>query len=163
LGACSQEAEGRAGTANSPDSVIREETSCTRHLSLPSLLLSYGSQCRQRAAMHKNLSFAQKLLAYDPPSGVTRTSIGGLQSRSGRTGPGKRGLQTRSFVWQTSCTRNLSLVTLASILLYKHLPFAQKLPAYAPPTGATRTSIGGLQLRSGMTGRESEFSRLGHS
>ena len=32
-----------------------------------------------------------------------------------------------------------------------------------PPSGATRTSIWGLQPRSGRTGRESEISRLGHS
>jgi len=32
-----------------------------------------------------------------------------------------------------------------------------------PPSGATCTSIGGLQPRSGRTGRESELSRLGHS
>ena len=30
-----------------------------------------------------------------------------------------------------------------------------------PPSGVTRTSIGGLQSRSGRTGRESELSRLG--
>jgi len=32
-----------------------------------------------------------------------------------------------------------------------------------PPSAATRTSIGGLQARSGRTGQESELSRLGHS
>jgi len=52
------------------------------------------------------------------------TSNGGLQSRSGRTGQ-----------------ENLPL-------------FAQKLPAYAPPSCATRTSIGGLQARRGRMGRE---------
>jgi len=31
-----------------------------------------------------------------------------------------------------------------------------------PPSGATRTSIGDLQSRSGRTGRKSELSRLGH-
>jgi len=65
-GACNQEAEGRARKTNSPDSVIREQTSCMRHLSLPSLLLSYGSQCRQRTALHKHLPFTQKLPAYTP-------------------------------------------------------------------------------------------------
>jgi len=39
----------------------------------------------------------------------------------------------------------------------------EKPAAYAPPSGATRTSIGGLQPKSGRTGRESELSRLSHS
>ena len=66
LGACNQEVEGRAGKAIPPDSVIREQTSCTRNRPLPPLLFSYGSQCRQRAALHKHLPFAQKLPAYAP-------------------------------------------------------------------------------------------------
>jgi len=66
LGTCSQEAEGHAGKASSPDSAIREQTSCMRNWLLQSLLLSYGSQCRQRAALHKHLTFAQYLQAYAP-------------------------------------------------------------------------------------------------
>jgi len=31
---------------------------------LPCLFLSYGSQCRQRAELHKHLPFAQKLSVY---------------------------------------------------------------------------------------------------
>jgi len=64
LGACSQEAEGRAGKASFPDSAICEQTSCMSKRPLPSLFLSYGSQCRQRAELHKHLPFAHKLPAY---------------------------------------------------------------------------------------------------
>ena len=64
LGACSQEAEARAGKASFPDSAICEQTSCMSKRPLPSLFLSYGSQCRQRAELHKHLPFAQKLSAY---------------------------------------------------------------------------------------------------
>jgi len=66
LGTCSQEAEGRAGKANSPDSVIRRVDVMHTPPAVASLLLSYGSQCRQRAALDKNLPFAQKLSAYAP-------------------------------------------------------------------------------------------------
>jgi len=61
LGACSQEAEGRAGKASFSDSAICEQTSCMSKQPLLSLFLSYGSQCRQRAELHKHLPFAQKL------------------------------------------------------------------------------------------------------
>ena len=64
LGACSQEAEARAGKASFPDSAICEQTSCMSKQPLPSLFLSYGSQCSQRAELHKHLPFAQKLSAY---------------------------------------------------------------------------------------------------
>jgi len=66
LGACSQEVEGQAGKASSPDSVIREQTSYMRHWPLPTLFLSYGSQCHQQPALYKDLSFAQKLPTYAP-------------------------------------------------------------------------------------------------
>jgi len=39
----------------------------------------------------------------------------------------------------------------------------QEACSIRPPSGATRTSIGGLQSRSGRTGRESDPSRFGHS
>jgi len=167
LGACSQEAEGRAGKASSSDSTIRKQTSCTRHLPLPSLLLSYGSQCHQRAALHKHLSFAQKLPAYAPPSGATRTSIGGLQSRSGR-----KGLESELSRLGHSYGRRHARATCRCV----PAPFVWKpvsptsstgqesaFRSIRPPSGATRTSIGGLQSRSGRTGRESTLSRLDHS
>ena len=60
------------------------------------------------------------------------------------------------------CMVDVMNTTLFSMLLYKDLPFrSQKFPAYAPPFGVTRASTGGLQSRSGRTGRESELSRLG--
>jgi len=58
------EAEGRAGKASIPDSAICEQTSCISKRPLASLFLSYGSQCRQRAELHKHLPFAHKLSAY---------------------------------------------------------------------------------------------------
>jgi len=64
LGACSQEAEARARKASFPDSAICEQTSCMSKRPLPSLFLSYGSQCLQRAELHKHLPFAQKLPPY---------------------------------------------------------------------------------------------------
>jgi len=64
LGVCSQEAEGLAGNASFLDSAICEQTSCMSKQPLPSLFLSYGSQCRQRAELHKHLPFAHKLPAY---------------------------------------------------------------------------------------------------
>jgi len=64
LGACSQEAEGQARKANSADSAICEKKSCMSNRPLPSLFLSYGSQCHQQAELHKHLPFTQKLPAY---------------------------------------------------------------------------------------------------
>ena len=45
LGACSQEAKGQAGKAKSPDPTICEQMSCISDQPLPSLFLSFGSQC----------------------------------------------------------------------------------------------------------------------
>ena len=64
LGACSQEAEGLAGKANFPESVICEQMSCISNQPLPSLFLLYGRFCHQRAELHKHVPFAQKLPAY---------------------------------------------------------------------------------------------------
>ena len=64
LGASSQAAEARAWKASFPDSAICEQTSCMSKRPLPSLFLSYGSQCWQQAELHKHLPFAQKLSAY---------------------------------------------------------------------------------------------------
>ena len=113
LGTCRQEVERQVGTTSSTH-FICEKTSCIINQSLPSLFLSFGSQCWQQAALYKHLQVVRaEVDSIRHPSSSTRTSNGGLQSRSGRTGQ-------------------------------EILPFTQKLPAYAPPSCATRTSIGGL-------------------
>jgi len=92
-----------------------------------------------------------------PPSGATRTSIWGLQSRSGRTG-----LESEVFrlchLYVRGCARatgsGFHTVVQASV-------FRAEVASICPPSGATRTSIGDLQSRSGRTGQESEVSRLG--
>ena len=66
LGACSQEAEGQAGKARSPDPTICEKMSCISNQPLSSLFLSFGSQCRQRAALYKHLTSAHRLTGYAP-------------------------------------------------------------------------------------------------
>ena len=67
IGGLQPRIEGQAWTASSAD-FIYEKTSCISNQPLPSLFLSFGSQCWQRGALYKHLSesFAQKLTAYDP-------------------------------------------------------------------------------------------------
>jgi len=88
LGACSQEAEGQAGTASSAD-FICEKTSCISNQPFPSLFLSFGSQCWQRTVLYKHLSesFAQKLTVYAPHL-VQRALVRGAcsQEAEGRAG-----------------------------------------------------------------------------
>jgi len=77
LGACSQEAEGRAGKARSPDLVIRMAD--VMHAQL--VVGDTGFHTVVQAS-----AFRSKVASIRPSSGATRTSIGGLQPRSGRTG-----------------------------------------------------------------------------
>jgi len=87
LGACSQDEEGWAGKASSPDSVIRMTNIMHAPPAVVSLLLSYGSQCRQRAALHKHLPFAQKLSADDPPLVQRAQELGACsQEEEGQAG-----------------------------------------------------------------------------
>ena len=94
-----------------------------RHLSLPSLFFSYESQCRQRAALHKYLPFAQKLPAYAPllvqhalVLGDCRQEVEGLA--------GKETLQTRSLAAPTFPRIRTEVVSIR------------------PPSGTTRARLG---------------------
>ena len=70
-----------------------------------------------------------------PPSGATRTIIGGLQPRSGRMGLESE-VPDSAICEQTSCMSKRPLTSLflsygSRADLHKHLPFAHKLPVYA--------------------------------
>jgi len=166
LGACSQEAEGRAGKASSSDSAIREQTSCTRNQPLPSLLLSYGRQCHLRAALHKHLPFAQKLPAHAPllvqralVFGACSQEVEGRAWKASSLDSAIRRVDVMHaqpavatpapFVWKPVSQTN-SAVQASAI--------CAEVASIRPPSSAKRISIGGLQARSGRTGRESELS-----
>jgi len=162
LGACSQEAEGRAGKARSPDSVIRMADVMHAQLVIGDTGFHTGVQAS---------AFRSKVGSIHPPSGATRTSIGDLQSKSGRTcreselprlghSYGRRHARATCrcipapFVWKPVSTTSSA---------GQESAFRAEVVSIRPPSGAMRTSIGGLQSRSGRTGRESTLFRLDHS
>jgi len=162
LGACSQEAEGRAGKARSPDSVIRMAD--VMHAQL--VVGDTGFHTTVQAS-----AFRSKVASIRPPSGATRTSIGGLQSRSGRTGRESE-LSRLGHSYDRRHVRATCRCVPAPFVWKPVSPtssagqasaFRAEVVSIRPPSGTTRTSIGGLQSRSGRTDRESTLSRLDHS
>ena len=86
LGACSQEADGRVGKASSLDLAIRRVhvMHVQPAVSAPAPFL-WTPVSRMNSAEQAFVIRAE-VVSIRPPSSVTRTSIGGLQARSGRTG-----------------------------------------------------------------------------
>jgi len=81
----SQEAEGQAGKAISPDSVIRGNCHVTPPVVAVSALFVWKPVSTTSSATQVS-AFRAEIASIRPPSGATRTSIGGLQARSRRTG-----------------------------------------------------------------------------
>jgi len=86
LGACSQEAEGQAGKASSPDSAIRMADVMQAKPAGPAPAPFVWKPVSQMSSPGQAYAIRAEVASIRFPSGTTRTSIGDLQPRSGRTG-----------------------------------------------------------------------------
>jgi len=86
IGACSQEAEGRAGKASSADSAIRRVGVMHVPPAVAILAPFVWKPVSPTSSTAQASNFRAQVVSIRPPSGATRISIGGLQSRSRRTG-----------------------------------------------------------------------------